>query len=200
LENFGSVLSSTSSPSALLCFDFSLPDAPPPLRRPCAEHWPPRAALNRATCRRFPDPRWTLPALPRCSAICPGRSPLLLIVITARSASLVCGRLCTSPSLSTALRLPIKPDRSLSRFLWQNQPELKWNPRCIDTRNLCIVPESLSDRCFANRTGRSRVISCHSCDIGVECLLFCNHYKDDGRGHVLYHDSEGYPVCVDKSS
>jgi hypothetical protein len=43
------------------------------------------------------------------------------------------------------------------------------------------------------------VISCHSRDIGVECLLFCNHYKDDGRGHVQYHDSEGYPVCVDKS-
>jgi hypothetical protein len=45
------------------------------------------------------------------------------------------------------------------------------------------VPESLSDRCFPNRTGRSRVISYHSRDIGVECLLFCNHYKDDGRGY-----------------
>jgi hypothetical protein len=55
----------------------------------------------------------------------------------------------------------------------------------------------MSDRCSANRTGRSRVISCHSRDIGVECLLFCNH-KDDGRGHVQYHDSEGYPVCVVK--
>jgi hypothetical protein len=71
-------------------------------------------------------------------------------------------------------------------------------PRCIDTRNLCNVPESISDRCSANRTGR-RVISCHSHDIGVECLLFYSHYKDHGRGHVQYHDSEGYPVCVDKS-
>jgi hypothetical protein len=69
----------------------------------------------------------------------------------------------------------------------------------MDTRNLCIVPESLSDRCVANRTGKSRVISYHSRDIGVEFLLFCNHYKDDGRGHVQYHDSEDYPVCVDKS-
>jgi hypothetical protein len=69
----------------------------------------------------------------------------------------------------------------------------------MDPRNVCIVPESLSNRCSANRTGRSRVISCQSRDIGVECLLFCNHYKDDGRGHVQYHDSKGYPVCVDKS-
>jgi hypothetical protein len=71
----------------------------------------------------------------------------------------------------------------------------------MDTRNLCIVPESLSDRCFTNRNGRSRVISCHSRDIGVECLLFCNHYKDDGRGHVQYHDLEDYPsvlIKVDK--
>jgi hypothetical protein len=65
--------------------------------------------------------------------------------------------------------------------------------------NLCIVPESLSHKCSANRTGRSRVISCHSRDIGVECLLFCNHYKDHGRGHVQYRDLEVYPVCVDKS-
>jgi hypothetical protein len=35
-------------PSALS--DFPLPDAPPLLRRPYAEHRPPRAALNRATC------------------------------------------------------------------------------------------------------------------------------------------------------
>jgi hypothetical protein len=57
-----------------------------------------------------------------------------------------------------------------------------WN-EILDARKLgiqCIVPESLSDRCSANRTGRSRVISCHSCDIGVACLLFCNHYKDNG--------------------
>jgi hypothetical protein len=39
-----------------------------------------------------------------------------------------------------------------------------------------------------NRTGRSRVISCHSRDIGVACLQFCNHYKDNGQGHMLYHD------------
>jgi hypothetical protein len=50
-----------------------------------------------------------------------------------------------------------------------------------------------------NRTGKSRVISCHSRDIGVACLQFCNHYKDDGQGHVLYHDLEVYPVCFDKS-
>jgi hypothetical protein len=34
------------------------------------------------------------------------------------------------------------------------------------------------------------VISCHSRDIGVACLHFCNHYKDDGQGHVLCHDLE----------
>jgi hypothetical protein len=32
------------------------------------------------------------------------------------------------------------------------------------------------------------VISCHSRDIEVACLQFRNHYKDDGQGHVLYHD------------
>jgi hypothetical protein len=81
---------------------------------------------------------------------------------------------------------------------------------CIKSRNCnetldawiagtqCIVPESLSDRCTANRAGRSRVISCHSRDIGVACLLFCNHYKDDGQGHVLYHDLRFYPVCFVK--
>jgi hypothetical protein len=69
----------------------------------------------------------------------------------------------------------------------------------MNPRNLCIVPESVPNRCSANRTGRSRVISCHSRDIGVEYLLFCNHYKDDGWGHVQYHESEGYPIIVDKS-
>jgi hypothetical protein len=69
----------------------------------------------------------------------------------------------------------------------------------MNPSNLCIEPESLSNRRFANRTGRSRVISCHSRDIGIECLLFCNHYKDDGRGHVQYHDLKDYPVCIDKS-
>jgi hypothetical protein len=61
------------------------------------------------------------------------------------------------------------------------------------------VHESLSNRFSANRTGRSQVISGHSRDIGVECLLFYNHYKDDGRGHVQYRDLESYPICVDKS-
>jgi hypothetical protein len=65
-------------------------------------------------------------------------------------------------------------------------------------RNLCNVSESLSSRFFANRTGRSRVISCHSCDIGVDCLLLCNHYKDHGWGYEQYHDMEWYPVCVDQ--
>jgi hypothetical protein len=65
-------------------------------------------------------------------------------------------------------------------------------------RNLCNVSESLSSRCFANRNGRSRVISCHSRDIGVDCLLFCNDYKDHGRGYVQYHDMGWYPVCVDQ--
>jgi hypothetical protein len=70
----------------------------------------------------------------------------------------------------------------------------------MDTRNLCIVPESISNRCFANKTDRSRVISCHSRDIGIEYLLFYNHYKDDGWGHVQNHDlKKGYPICVDKS-
>jgi hypothetical protein len=68
----------------------------------------------------------------------------------------------------------------------------------MSPRNLCIVPESLSNRCSPNRTGRSRVISCHSRDIGVECLLFCNHYKDDGRGHVQYHDLKGSPSMLIK--
>jgi hypothetical protein len=39
----------------------------------------------------------------------------------------------------------------------------------MNPRNLCIVPESLSNRCSTNRTGRSRVISYHSRDIGIEC-------------------------------
>jgi hypothetical protein len=71
----------------------------------------------------------------------------------------------------------------------------------MSPRNLCIVPEYLSNRCSANGTGKSRVISCHSRDIGVECLLFCNHYKDDGRGHVQYQDLKGSPsvlIKVDK--
>jgi hypothetical protein len=91
--------------------------AAPRRSKPC--HVPPQCPR-----RRFPEPRWPLPALPRCPAICPSRSPPPLIVIAAQPTSLVCGRPCTSPSLSTALRLPIKPDRSLSRF-----PSLSSSPR-----------------------------------------------------------------------
>jgi hypothetical protein len=65
-------------------------------------------------------------------------------------------------------------------------------------RNLYNVSESLSSRCSANRTGRSRVISFHSHDIGIDCLLSCNHYKDHGRGYVQYHDMGWYLVCVDQ--
>jgi hypothetical protein len=45
----------------------------------------------------------------------------------------------------------------------------RWNGTldALNRRNLFIVPESLSLRCSANRTGRSRVISCHSRDIRV---------------------------------
>jgi hypothetical protein len=65
-------------------------------------------------------------------------------------------------------------------------------------RNLYNVSESLSSRCFGNRTGKSRVISYHSRDLGVDCLLFCNHYKDHRWGYVQYHDMGWYPVCVDQ--
>jgi hypothetical protein len=93
--------------------------APAALRRSKPCHVPPQCPR-----RRFPELRWPLPALPRWPAICPSRSPPPLIVVAARPASLVCGRPCTSPSLSTALRLPIKPDRSLSHF-----PSLSSSPR-----------------------------------------------------------------------
>jgi hypothetical protein len=63
-------------------------------------------------------------------------------------------------------------------------------------RNLCNVFESLSSRCSANRTGRSRVISCHSRDIGVDCLPFCNHCKDHGRGYVQYMIWNGTPSVL----
>jgi hypothetical protein len=68
----------------------------------------------------------------------------------------------------------------------------------MNPSNLCIVPEFLSNRCSANRIGRSRVISCRSRYIGVECVLFYNYYKENGRGHVQYHDMNGYPVCINK--
>jgi hypothetical protein len=50
-----------------------------------------------------------------------------------------------------------------------------------------------------NRAGKSRVISCHSRDIGVECLPFCSNYKDNGQGHVRCLDLEFYPVYFNKS-
>jgi hypothetical protein len=50
-----------------------------------------------------------------------------------------------------------------------------------------------------NRAGKSRVISCHSRDIGVACLLFCNHCKDNRQGHVRWHDLEFYPIYFDES-
>jgi hypothetical protein len=55
---------------------------------------------------------------------------------------------------------------------------------CIKSRNWCETldawilgiqcnaPESLTDRCSANRAGKSRVISCHSRDIGVVMITF----------------------------
>jgi hypothetical protein len=50
----------------------------------------------------------------------------------------------------------------------------------MNPRNHCTVPESLSHRCSANRTGRSRVISCHSRDIGVETLYLLLNKRDVG--------------------
>jgi hypothetical protein len=67
LENHRSVLVFLLQPSTLLYSDFPLPDAPLPLRQPCAEHRPPRAALNRATCN--PNAR---------AAASPTRASLLL--------------------------------------------------------------------------------------------------------------------------
>jgi hypothetical protein len=51
-----------------------------------------------------------------------------------------------------------------------------------------LYPSPFRIDALLNRTGKSQVIPCHSRDIGVACLQFCNHYKDDGQGHVLYHD------------
>jgi hypothetical protein len=42
------------------------------------------------------------------------------------------------------------------------------------------------------------VISCHSRDIGVGCLQFCNHYKDNGQGHVRCHDLKFYLSVLNK--
>jgi hypothetical protein len=47
----------------------------------------------------------------------------------------------------------------------------------MNPRNLCIVPEAISNRCSANRTGRSRVISCHSRDIGKCVVVVAKHLK-----------------------
>jgi hypothetical protein len=65
-------------------------------------------------------------------------------------------------------------------------------------RNLCNVSESLSSRCSANRTGRSRVISYHSRNIGIDGSLSCNHRKDHEWDYVQYYDLEWYPICVDQ--
>jgi hypothetical protein len=62
---------------------------------------------------------------------------------------------------------------------------------------MCLSPYRLD--ALLSRTGKSRVIPYHSRDIGVACLQFCNHYKDDGQGLVLYHDLKVYPVFFDKS-
>jgi hypothetical protein len=62
-----------------------------------------------------------------------------------------------------------------------------------------LYPSPYRIDALLNRTGKRQVISCHSRDIGVACLQFCNHYKDDGQGHVLNHDLKIYPVCFDKS-
>jgi hypothetical protein len=51
-----------------------------------------------------------------------------------------------------------------------------------------MYPSPYHVNTLLNRAGKSRLISYHSRDIGVACLQFCNHYKDDGQGHVLYHD------------
>jgi hypothetical protein len=51
-----------------------------------------------------------------------------------------------------------------------------------------LLPSPYRLDALLNRAGKSRVISCHLRDIGVACLPFYNHYKDDGQGHVLYHD------------
>jgi hypothetical protein len=51
-----------------------------------------------------------------------------------------------------------------------------------------LYPSPYRIDALLNRTGKSRVIFCHSRDIGIACLQFRNHYKDDGQSHVLYHD------------
>jgi hypothetical protein len=48
----------------------------------------------------------------------------------------------------------------------------------LGTNVLNLSPYRLD--ALLNRADKSRVISCHSRDIGVACLHFCNHYKDDG--------------------
>jgi hypothetical protein len=62
-----------------------------------------------------------------------------------------------------------------------------------------LYPSPYRIDALLNRTGKSRVISYHSHDIGIACLQFCNHYNDDGQRRVLYHDLKIYPVCFDES-
>jgi hypothetical protein len=62
--------------------------------------------------------------------------------------------------------------QSISIYLYLCIKSRSWS-ETLDAwilRIQCNAPESLSDRCSANRTGKSRVISCHSRDIGVACL------------------------------
>jgi hypothetical protein len=40
------------------------------------------------------------------------------------------------------------------------------------------------------------VISCHSRDIGIGCLQYCNHYKDDRRGYVEYPGKKDTPSVL----
>jgi hypothetical protein len=44
-----------------------------------------------------------------------------------------------------------------------------------------LYPSPYRIDALLNRAGKSRLISCHSRDIGVACLLFCDHYKDNGQ-------------------
>jgi hypothetical protein len=72
-----------------------------------------------------------------------------------------------------------------------SSPTSKGKPRCITQyfkllhyailySYIISCIKLISNRCSANRTGRSRVISCHSRDIGIAMFTSCNHYKDDG--------------------
>jgi hypothetical protein len=45
----------------------------------------------------------------------------------------------------------------------------------MNPRNQCTVPESLSHKCSANRTGRSRVISCLAITIRIMDEVMCSN-------------------------